>query len=294
MKLKNSLSIFFFIAVLAFPPTVAAQEMENQDLVAETPNAQAYQEVTVPVERLVIQTEADKEQLDKLKAYYGEIVLSYRNQEREALLAQSQYEQIVTLSALEEAVTKTRSAIVTRDEVLATYVSLLFFELRDTVGVNLVQKNGVLSQLEQTFKDLKDHKARAEAATTREDITLLNEQFAEIGPQTQGLTGQASTLITVGRLQTVNDKGKTLTTDLEKALDSANLNPADLAKQKRALDVTKQLNEQIDEEFRKLYQRLEQSQTTSQWQNVQDITNIIYANLSQLVSYLQELSNQVK
>lgn len=306
MKLRSRLAVgvtTLVVVVLVVPLLVLAQAQSSPSTeVSSSEGTQSSQvtevtegteSVTVPVERLVVETQANQQQLEELRDYYGDIVLQYRNQERVALIAQNQYEQLVTLSALEEAVVSTKTAMISRDEVLATYVSLLFFELRDTVGVNIVQKSEILTQLEQDFKDLKRHKEIAETATTREDIADLNEAFAILGPRVQDTTKKAVTLITVGRLQTVSDKGIVLTSQIETALSNASLPPAELSKQQRALQVTQQLNEQIKEEFRELYQQLSGTADSSRWGNVQEDVSVIYADLNQLLSYLKELSRSL-
>ena len=284
------------VAALAFLPARPTLSVfaQAENAPAEVPQEQSVASTSaLPIDSYIIETQASQDQVKELRSYYNKVVVLYRNQEREALLAQSQYEQLTTLSALEEAVAKTKLAVISRDEVLATYVSILFFELRDTVGVNLQSKSEVLDALEILFEQLKNHKAQAESASSRDDLAVLHGAFQVIGPTTQETTQQAVTLITLGRLQTVSDKGKSLTEEIDTTLATLELEPAELAKKQRALTVTKQLNDDIAAEFRQIYDRIQDGQSTSQWLGVQDKTNVLYANLSQLVSYLLELATQV-
>jgi len=300
MEKKHSLPLILAVALtlttlVQSTTLVLAQE---DTLAVETAQPTTSQLLVIPattsLSDLVVETTSDADQIKTLQVYYQQAILQYRTYEREALVSQTQYQQLRTLSSLEEAVVKTKLAESSRDEVLATHISLLFFELRSTLGVNLTQKEPTLKALELSFTALKEHKQQVDAVTTRDELVIVTDSFIELGAAVQSVSDQAQVLITLGRLQTVHDNSRVTLEKIAKEFENSQLSPSELSKQQRALVVTRDADAKLTSLFQITYQDMERYSVGSRWTNLQEGLTDIYGNLSQLLAYLEELAQNTQ
>ena len=255
------------------------------------------QELDVPTsstESGTQETITTRETLDdeivSLRAVYRTQLEEYRTAERQTQIANGQYAQLGTLTALETAVTSTRKTMLLRATVLESYLTLLRLQLTDATGINLPDKDRVMTRLDAVLSEIATHRQQAESATDRTDITNLTTDFDALSSQIESAAYEAQSMLAIGKLQTVYDKTLALslevrdaageTTELKKAERERAYNEIQntLAAVKANIDNTTPEPERSGSQF-----------SRSALSNVLRDLGSVYIGLSQSLSFLSEL-----
>jgi hypothetical protein len=270
-------------------PTPIETNSELQ-LPAATPDAQASptpDPTSVPVNTIFIKPQ-QSEQIKSLVKLYQDQVEKYTKSEREYRTAKAQFAKLSTLQSLEEAIVKTKQAMVDRDDVLITYCELVRAHLQDAQGVEITLKTQADTELETQILELKAHREKVTTTTDREGVSERAQEFVVISEPFFTRANRAVTLISLGSLQSIYDRSVLVYAEIKIYHGET---PTSAIRQEERLRAYKQVDNSI-ENLRQLLeeQRLQVSQSkTGTTSNMRDKFSAIYAGDSKLLEYLREL-----
>jgi len=237
-----------------------------------------------------------KERLDgeiaTLKTTYQSQLENYLYQEKLYKIAYDQHEQLQTLVSIEDLTQKAKNLGLSRDEVLISYLDLLRLNLIGTEGIELSLKSQHLSQLETTIAYLKNHQENLQSLNERDQVLVSLGTFTNDQKNLSKQAEEVLVLLSVGNLQMIYDKSVILKKDIDTYLeDKGTLNLPTIS---RASDET---NRSLSSAKLKLdafwTETLDRSQSnwylSKFYDDLPKTLNPIYVNLSQSISYLNEL-----
>lgn len=229
-------------------------------------------------------------QINQLRQVYRGYLEDYRTADRAYQIANEQYLQLKTLVSLETAVTATREAMIARNRVLETYLTILRTQLQDATGVNLDNKTKVLGRLDAMIAELTTLETQIPAAQDRAAVMNMAAEFEVIAPQIEDIAYQTQTLLAAGRLQAVFDKATALGAEVYQATSvSGSLRQAErdraYAEIKTNLAQTRTSIDEADADVGDDKQTFSRSSFS---RTLRDLGSA-YAGLSQSLSYIQEL-----
>lgn len=270
------LSFFLFIS------PVSAQEVAKEVLVNDE----------------VLKTEMiwQKERLDSeiiiLKASYQAQLENYLYQEKLYRIAYDQYKQLQTLVSIEDLTQKAKTLGLSRDEVLISYLDLLRLNLIATEGIELSLKSKYLSQLESSIVYLKEHQENLRNLNERDQVSASLSAFAKDQKDLNKQAKEVLVLLAIGNLQMIYDKSFILKKDMDLYLEDKGT--LSLPTVGRASDETnRSLNSaklKLDAFWAETLKRNESNWYLSRfYDDLPRTLNPIYVNLSQSISYLNEL-----
>ncbi len=270
------LSFFLFIS------PVSAQEVAEEVLVNDE----------------VLKTEMiwQKERLDSeiiiLKASYQAQLENYLYQEKLYRIAYDQYKQLQTLVSIEDLTQKAKTLGLSRDEVLISYLDLLRLNLIATEGIELSLKSKYLSQLESSIVYLKEHQENLRNLNERDQVSASLSAFAKDQKDLNKQAKEVLVLLAIGNLQMIYDKSFILKKDMDLYLEDKGT--LSLPTVGRASDETnRSLNSaklKLDAFWAETLKRNESNWYLSRfYDDLPRTLNPIYVNLSQSISYLNEL-----
>lgn len=169
------------------------------------PQVLAQEDETVPVDTIFIKPQ-QPERIKELLKLYQDQVEKYSVSEREYRLSKAQFEKLKTLQSLEEAIVKTRQAMLDRGAVLITYAELVRAHLQETDGIEITLKATSDTELETLILSLKEHRQKLEETRDREALKERVQEFVPIAKTVDGRIYTAIALISLGDLQTVYDR----------------------------------------------------------------------------------------
>jgi len=256
------------------------------------------QAVTETTESTVLKTDMiwEKERLDEeiatLKATYQSQLENYLYQDKLYRIAYDQYKQLQTLVSIEDLTQKAKTLGLSRDEVLISYLDLLRLNLIATEGIELSLKSKYLSQLESTIVYLKEHQENLKNLNEREPVSLSLSTFANDQKNLNKQAKEVLVLLAIGNLQMIYDKSVVLKKDIDVYLgDQGTL---ELPTISRASDETNRslssAKLKLDAFWAETLKRNESNWYLSKfYDDLPRTLNPIYVNLSQSISYLNEL-----
>lgn len=262
---------------------VAAKAQSDESAATET-------EFLSEPEKLV---DDDGDELTQLRSLYTLQIESYRQAEKEQIIAKEQYKSLETLKLLEQAVLASQKAMVERNRVLLTYFDLLYLHLQYTPGINLQYKEPLLEDLKAQTEELRAFQAKVEATDDRDGIAARAEEFSEIVPRIESNAYRTLTLLAIGKLQTVHDKGILILNDVKAAEAESDRSTIQKAQIQRAFDQTQKNLEDINTQLREqndYYARQEDKPVKRTfYTQTLDRLKPVYVELSQLLAHLKEL-----
>jgi len=150
----------------------------------------------------------------KQRQIYHDQLEQYRQQEKNFLIAQDQYRQHATLDSIEQAVQATKRMLLSRDQVLHTYLTLLQLRLLAAEGVELSLKDREVVELEALREKLKLHHAAVSDQVDRPLVNKSADEFLIIGEAAQLVSSQTLGLLGISKLQEIYDKANALFPDI--------------------------------------------------------------------------------
>jgi hypothetical protein len=283
---KNFKNLALVIVVALITPVVLF--IENDCLAQSSTVSSDKDERVLQKDRLAQDIDQTKQELLSKLENYNQIEKKYR-------IALNQYQSHQTLSSIEEAVNTARAAMLSRNDVLITYLKLLKFKLIESEGVEVTHKKRALNQIEQMLVRLGQFGAKVEPVEDRIKLNQLADEFNQLGPEIEETSYYTLNLLSLGKLQAVYDQAKVLEKKIEQEQASTG-SKLDQAADEQALKETQRLIEAINPMLQEVWTDISQvkqdnSTYQSQYRRLFDDLNPIYAKLSQLVSYLEELMN---
>lgn len=245
----------------------------------------------IEVQEPTVQTRPPQtERINQLRQEYRGYLEKYRADDREYQIANEQYLQLGTLVSLETAVRATRQAMLSRNQVLVTYLTILQIQLEDATGVSLENKERVLTRLEAMIAELTAFETQIEVAQDRGQVTNVAADFTVLSPQIEDVAYQAQTLLAASRLQAVFDTATSLGEEVYQATsDSGGLRQAE--RDRAYAEIRSNLTQSrvaIDEANTLVARENASFSRTGFSRTLRDLGSS-YAGLSQTLAYIQEL-----
>ncbi len=234
----------------------------------------------------------DAEIITQRQAYRDQLEM-YRRQEKSFLIAQDQYKRLGTLDSIEQAVKATRQFLLSRDQVLHTYLTLLELRLMAAGGVELSLKTAALNKLEAMRTQLQAHHDATAGQLDRTKGNQLADDFKPMGAEIKLLSSQVSGLLAVGQLQVVHDKALALRPDIAAEVTATGSGQAVSPETTRSLRETSGGLETEAAALTVLWGKVAQRMSSdSPIQGQSDFAidlNASYANLSKTLAFYLEL-----
>ncbi len=229
------------------------------------------------------------DQIANVRATYRSQLEQYRTSERQYLLAKEQFLKLNTLASLESAVKATREAMLNRDQVLTSYLTLLRLTLINSTGVNLTQKDPTLKELESALASLDTHTQLVTAASDRYQLTKAAEEFVVIGPRVEAVAYQTLSILTIGNLQSIYDKSLNVNQEIDEVLN-AKSDVKTPERQRAQTEIKRELAE-IQSSFAEVNTMVEKEDrkfTRSFYNRLTQSVGTVYVGLSQTLTHMAE------
>lgn len=241
----------------------------------------------------VVQKQRLQEDINDTKRQYLGQMETYLQKERSYSIAKNQFLRHQTLNSIEAAVRSTQEVMASRVEVLTTYFKLIKLKLIEAEGVEVSEKQKALNHLDTSLEKLENQAQVVREIKDREDVAQAAAIFEDEMITIKDSAYHGLSLLTIGKLQATFDKAVVL----EKKIKQADYQPKSLAKQseqQRAFAETSKLMEEVQLKLSQQWaliseEDLGKRKYENYFRTLFGDLNLIYARLSQAVSYLEEL-----
>lgn len=272
-----------FVGAVSIPKIVSAQ--------SETASDEA-----VPSEQPItpeLTKERETQRIAELRILYRDQVGVYRTAERAFIIAKTNYFQVQTLSALEEAVRATQTVLMERSKVLVTYLELVDAVLIETNGVELDLKNQSHTELFNVINALKIHQETIAVSKDRQAMAIVADEFEPIAVSYQSAVYKALSLIRIGKIQEIHDKAEIIEADIIKEHESQEVSSVVTARRERAYAEIERNFEETNTNLVKLNaQFLDAKQkgfTRSFFERILESLSPVYVQITRSLDHLEEL-----
>jgi hypothetical protein len=224
------------------------------------------------------------------QTYKGQLE-TYRTAINRYQIAKQQYTQLQTLTSLEEAVRATREAMIARNDVLLTYLTLLRLNLIQATGINLTLKDPTITQLEATHAWLGQHQEKVTSAVDRAKLLEVADEFSTRQESITNIAYLTQSLLAVGKLQTVYDKTVLLAEEVETEVVQGKTDVKQGERQRALAEIEREIS-LVQQFFAAVNQDMEKENTQfsrSFYTKLQRDLGSAYSQLAQTLSHLSEL-----
>lgn len=288
-----------FVAALLLVVTMVVAGLIAPKLSAQSPEEAVVQDESVvrtqeelQSAEVIFQGERYAADIEKLKRSYRGELESYRTAERQYQLAKVQSKKLGTLVALEESVKATQQVMRARGQVLRSYLDILRLSLLDAPGINLTQKQEAIAELEEVQRLLVVHLELLEPTHDKVLSARVSEDFVELEKRLRDTSHKTLSLLKIGALQNAYDKTVILTAEMkiQVATGGGALKEAERQRgfdeNQRALDKTRA---DLDAAIAISQEGRSQQNYQGVYRRVTDALGAVYTDLSQVLSFLEEL-----
>jgi len=182
----------------------------------------------------MLTSERETERIAQLRVLYRDEVEAYRNAEKAFTIAKTNFNQVQTLAALEEAVNATQKVMFERSRVMITYLELIDAVLIETKGIELDLKNQTHIELTGLINTLKIHQENIVVSKDRQAMVLLANEFEPISVDYQSEVYKTLSLVRIGKIQEVHDKAEIIKADIVKEHESQEVSSLVISRRERA------------------------------------------------------------
>lgn len=283
----KKLLFFFFLFFLSFS-SVQAQEV----IVSPVEEINANNSTVLKTDIIWEKDSLDQE-IITVKATYQSQLENYLYQDKLYRIAYDQYKQLQTLVSIEDLTQKGKTLGVSRDEVLISYLNLLRLNLIATEGIELSLKEEYLNRLESTITYITNHKNSLSTLNDRDPVIESLNTFAFDQKNLAKLAQEVLVLLSVGNLQMIYDKSVVLKKDIDTYLSEKNTVTSPEI-ERASLETDRSL-ESAKLKLDAFWTNIMDRSSGSSWylagfyNDLPKTMNPIYVNLSQSISYLNEL-----
>ena len=237
---------------------------------------------------IISQKESVSNEIAEVKRSYKGQLAEYRQANDQFIIAKGQFEKLNTLASLEVAVQSVRKVLSLRDQVLLTYLKTIELELLEADGINLEEKTIALDETKDLKRDFLKHKDLVDNAIDRIAVDKVADDFEILSPRIVSLSGYASTLLSVGKLQTIYDQSLTLvgSTDPRNLTNEPSLK---LNEKIRAHNEVTSLMSDIEVSLNTIWDEIKQARIKEKPSETEKINASVYAGLSQVLLFLEEI-----
>jgi hypothetical protein len=269
--MRKIVLIIILLGYLSLGSNVIAQETVKESQIWEK-------------ERLASEIKTQKET-------YTALIEKYRTDHKNYQIAKDQFLAHQTLVSIEEVTKVTKTAMLSRNDVLSSHLNLTKLKTIEAEGIELSQKNLVLSKIDTNLEVLKFHRQRIDQATTRDELNVLANDFQSLGEQIKQTSYHSYVLLSVASLQTIQDKSRALKDDLAN-LSGVSTELLQNSEKNRAVNETTRILDQAQEQLIKVWGKISAKENTDSYkglyQNISRDLDPIYVSLAKAVSYLKE------
>ncbi|MCB9812934.1 MAG: hypothetical protein H6772_00870 [Pseudomonadales bacterium] len=297
---KIFLVIQLLILSILFVPSIKAQELEGMPSQESSqsneivPKLEINEDVnTASFSTQILNKKRNTQKIIDLKILYRDQIEAYRNSAKEFNVAQSNYFNVQTLTALEDAVNATRQAMKDRSKVLITYLELISATLEDTAGVEISLKDQSLKQIESLIITLRLHQDDIDLSKDRNAVNLLADSFEIFVEPYNQITYKALSLIRIGQMQAVYDVSILIDEDIKESKVNSEVGAVIQAKRDRAYQEIQRNFLEINNEFSELNNKIingdEENFGRLFYERILRDLEPIYIQLSKSLDHLEEL-----
>ena len=238
--------------------------------------------------------ERETQRIQDLRILYRDQVEVYRSSERAFFIAKTNFEQVQTLSALEEAVKATKTVMFDRSRVMITYLELIDAVLVETEGIELSLKDQTHTELTGLINLLKIHQENIQVSNDRQAMVLLADDFEPIALSYESLVYKTLSLIRIGKIQSVHDKAEIIETDIIVEHESQEeVGGVKIARRERAYAEVEKNFSETNQNLAKLNESFAQARkdgfTRGFYERVLTQLSPIYAQITRSLDHLEEL-----
>ncbi len=195
-------------------PSLTAQKLTLPPATEPASEAQQFRLLDRQDDQIWQKERLEKE-ISNVRVIYRGQLETYRAQEKTFSIAQDQYRKLQTLDSIEQAVRSTRQALLSRDQVLFTYLTLLKLRLIDSEGVEISYKKTILERIDELLTQLEQHHTKVLKEFDRQRINTLSDDFLPVGADIKTTTSHALSALNLGKLQSVYDRSVLLFDEIQ-------------------------------------------------------------------------------
>ncbi len=215
----------------------------------------------------------------------------YQSDERQFRISLDQFQRLQTLQSIEKVVEDSKKLIITRNTVLDYYLNLLRLKLIESEGVEISHQDQAIEQIEILRKQLAVFTSEVKPYSQREEINNYTQQFLPFSERIHSVSYYSLVILAIGKLQAVYDQSVIVNQNIQEKYkgESTLVNSKD-----RSLNEINKLLKELPPDFSALWLKVAQSSEKDQgyeslYRSINRDLTPIYAKLSRLVSYYQEL-----
>ncbi len=226
---------------------------------------------------------------------YFAAVETYRIEENRYNLARDQYYQLNTLTALDEAIRRSKEVLRARSEVLHAYFSYLRLILENTKGIEINDKINADLDLVRLQEDLETYVLLIPNAQDRQQVNVLFENLNSRSREIQSAAYGTLMLIKIGEIQTAADTAGILQQRTQSAIEqSETLSAAEVEISTRGMSEISLLLQRANNNTFTLLENYRQQKSRgnfseSGYRSFQSNAEFSYLQLRQVVDYLREI-----
>ena len=183
--MKLSICLFFAACYLTFVPPVLAQEDFTFD--------RAYSDYVYTFDQ-------------------------YRTAHQNYQLKKNEYLKFKTLTAQTDAYTAGLNLLKLRDDVIRTHLTALRMKLKQTPGVNSIERQALFARIDQEVNWLFAHQSRLENSTNLQELTRISKEIETRYPTITVLMYQSLTAILAGKQSSFRSQANDYYRDLKPKL----------------------------------------------------------------------------
>lgn len=220
----------------------------------------------------------------------------YREAQNQFTLDRAEHEKLGTLATGEKLVATTRTLAVSRAKVFTTYLIAVKNHLQVTQGIDVTDKNAVLSSLDQTMVTISFHEQALSGLVERNPLQAELTRFEQQDlPRFFSVTYQALSLLSIGKIQSVADKLLVTSRNFESQIVPNIVMASKKASVERGLKEVAIKHQEVALSIanaRSLYATFAGAEGDELQQVYSDVVNALepgYGSLQQAVEYLIEL-----
>ncbi len=299
-KLKSFLVLFLLIFCLMVSQNtiVFAQEEVFESNIDENELTDFVDEnndfADIPASQLILRRERLIAEIeDQHKQLLSQLSI-YQDDERNFKVAHDQYQKLQTLNSIEGVVESAKKLVLSRNIALNSYLNLLRLKIIESQGIELFHKERSVEQLVSLQEQLQHHSRKMEGAVNREDVNQLALEFEPLSQSITQTSYYALSILTVGRLQSVYDQSVVINSKILETQSTQVM--AESTNRARSLAEIENLIENTPPLFLEMWAEINQAEGKmsgyeSVYREINRKLNTIFARLSRLVAYFEELEN---
>jgi hypothetical protein len=244
--------------------------------------------IAIAAEQPISQKASISDEISEVRRTYKGQLAEYRQANDQYVIAKGQFQQLNTLASLEVAVQDFRKVLSLRDQVLLTYLKLIELELLEADGINLEEKDVSLEDTKDLQRDFLAHKDLVDNAIDRVAVNQVAADFELLSPRIVNLSNHASSLLKIGKMQTIYDQSVTLVeaTDPRNLTDEPSLK---LNEKIRAHNEITNLMSKLDTDLNFVWDGIKVAREKNKLSESSKVNASIYASLSQVLVFLEEI-----